>query len=224
MKTQVHFLVLAGLLTALLVSSRVEAQERGGYMRMDAGGNITMDTDLKEFFGPVAPGSKVSFDPGYRFGFAGGYNITDWFGAEGQLGVYGNNIRSITGATRVSDAWFWNDPLMANIRLQLPNRSIITPYIGGGAGGSFSTLSVDHISIGGVTLQGTQTTAVWAAQAFAGLRFKLGHGMGLGVEYRYFVTGEPEWNAAVPFGAPSDKLRFGGAQTHSICLVFESRF
>src|ERR1700730_18548603 len=51
-------------------------------VKADVGGNITQDTNLREFFGPVAPGTKVKFDPGFRAGLGGGYNVTDWFAGE----------------------------------------------------------------------------------------------------------------------------------------------
>ncbi|MDB6109671.1 MAG: surface antigen msp4 family protein [Pedosphaera sp.] len=200
-----------------------QAQETRFYIRADGGGNWTQDTDLKEFFGPVAPGTKVSFDPGVRFGFAGGYDVTDWFAAEAQVGVFANNIKSVTGASRV-DATFSNVPFLLNARFQWPNKSLLTPYIGGGVGGSASTLDADHIDLGGTTLHGSQSTAVFAYQAFGGLRFRLNPRMGLSLEYRYFATGEPEWEADSTFGTTSDRLRFGGAQTHAVSLAFDYRF
>src|ERR1051326_8099623 len=70
---------------ALLQPLSTFSQIPGLYFRADGGGNITRDTELKEFFGPVTQGSKVKFDPGPRFGFAGGYFFTDWFALEGEI-------------------------------------------------------------------------------------------------------------------------------------------
>jgi OOP family OmpA-OmpF porin len=224
MNKHVKSLFLAGSCGALfLCAQAVSAQESKFYIRSDAGGAVTLDTQLKEFFGPVAPGTKVSFDPGVRFGVAGGYDVTDWFAAEAQVGVFANDIKSITGASRV-DATFLNVPFLLNARFQCPNRSLLTPYFGGGVGGSASTLDVDHIDLGGTTLHGTQSTAVFAYQAFGGLRCRLNDRMGLSVEYRYFATTNPEWKADVTFGTPTDRVRFGGAQTHAVSLAFDFRF
>ena len=116
-----------------------ELCQPGLYVRGDLGGNLTQSTGLKEFFGPVNPGSRVEFDPGVRFGVAVGYQFTDWFSLEGQTGFMANNISSITDATRL-DAQYANVPFLANVRLQLPCHCRVTPYIGAGAGGSTTIL------------------------------------------------------------------------------------
>ena len=66
--------------------------ENGFYVRADVGGTWTEDTELREYFGSVAPGSKVTFTPGGRFGINGGYQLTDWFAAEAQMGVMTSSI------------------------------------------------------------------------------------------------------------------------------------
>ena len=111
------------LSVALLSLCALSASGQGApfYIKPDIGGNITVDSDLKEFFGPVAPGTKVKFDPGFRAGLAGGYFFTDWFALEGEAGFIENQISSITGADRVHDAWFANIPFLVNGKLQLPN-------------------------------------------------------------------------------------------------------
>src|SRR6266704_6127235 len=129
MKKIPRLLVLLSTTSGIALLSAVPAQGQQGrfYVRGDLGGNLTQDTDLKEFFGPVAPGTKVKFDPGFRFGIAGGYQVTDWFAAEAELGWMDNNINSITGASEVHDAWFVNVPFLANAKFQWPNRTPLTP-------------------------------------------------------------------------------------------------
>src|SRR5215472_16179579 len=46
------------------------------YVGADAGGTIPSDLNVKEFFGPVAPGTKVHLDPGFRLDFVGGFQLT----------------------------------------------------------------------------------------------------------------------------------------------------
>src|SRR5689334_834083 len=91
--------IVAAVCIALTSVSSALAQTRGFYIKGDVGGNVTQDIDLKEFFGPVAPGSKVKMDAGIRAGVTGGYQVCDWFAAEAELGVMENTINSITGAT-----------------------------------------------------------------------------------------------------------------------------
>lgn len=209
------------ILGCVLVAGGATAYGQNGrfYLKGDIGGNLTMDTDLKEFFGPVTPGSKVQFDPGVRLGLAAGYWLTDWFALEGEVGVMENNIKSITEAERV-DATFGNVPFLVNAKFQLPNSSRFTPYIGGGIGGSAAVLDVDHIVLNGIGVHGTDSEAVFAYQGFAGVRFVLNEAMGLNLEYRYFGTTAPSWEGDFA----GDNIRFGQIGTHAVSVAFEVRF
>jgi opacity protein-like surface antigen len=196
------------------------------YIGADAGGVITPDTRVKGFLGGVDPNTKVRLDPGVRFGFVGGYKLTDWFSVEAETGVYANNIKSITGADIRGDATLANIPFLLNARFEIPHgRCPITPYLGGGAGGSASVLSFDHhIDFNGERLHGSDAAPVFAYQAFAGLRYAINDRMGLGVEYHYFATTGPTWSADHTGGAPSDHISFLGTQNHAISVAFDYRF
>lgn len=225
MKRNIRFMVLASACCATLFSlAAARGQVDRLYVKVDAGGQWTLDTGLKEFFGePSAPGSVVKFHPGARVGFTAGYEITDWFAVEGQTGVTANRIDSITGAF-VDDATLSNVPFLVNARFQFPNQSPVTPYIGGGLGGSVAVLDADNIIIGSTRLSGTQSAAVFAYQAFGGLRYKLNDRMGLSLEYHYFATTDPEWKADFTFFTPNDRMRFGGTETHAVSIAFDYHF
>jgi len=205
-----------------LLSLPALAQNGRFYLRGDLGGNLTSDTELREFFGPVTPDSKVKFDPGVRFGAAFGYEITEWFSAEGQTGIMANSIHSITDSTR-HDAVFSNVPFLANVRFQLP-RSRFSPYIGGGVGVSTAVLDSDEIEVNGVFMHGSDADAVFAYQGFAGLHYRINSQMGLSLEYRYFWADPAEWRADITFGTDTDKIRFGGTETHSLSIAFDYHF
>ena len=226
MKTIIKRFVLASALgvLGLCCTSKTSGQEIGWYVKADAGGNITQNTDLKEFFGPVEPGTRVKFDPGYRFGLGGGYQLTEWFAAEAEVGFMGNRITSITGASEVHDTWFMNVPFLVNAKLQWPNRSLITPYIGGGVGFSEAILDVGNITINDTTLHGDNADTVFAYQAFAGLRYRFNDRMGLSLEYRYFAADGAEWRSDSAFGTATDRMRFGNTRTHAISVAFDFRF
>ncbi|HEY2082677.1 MAG TPA: outer membrane beta-barrel protein [Verrucomicrobiae bacterium] len=195
------------------------------YVGADAGGALTSDTRVKEFFGPVNPGTKVSLDPGVRVGFVGGYKLTDWFSVEGETGVIANNVKSITGASIDGNATLANVPFLLNGRFELPHgRCPVTPYFGGGAGGSASVFNLEHdMDLNGVHLRGSDAAVVFAYQAFAGLRYAINDQMGIGVEYHYFCTTGPTWSGDT-FGTASDHLRFLGVQSHTISLAFDFHF
>jgi len=196
----------------------------GLYFKADAGGNVTKDIKLLEFFGPVTPGSKVQLDPGVRFGLTAGYDICDWFGVEGEFGVYANRISAVTDATRRNDCFFENAPFLVNAKVHLPYWYRVSPYIGAGVGGSVSVLDVDHLEINGVSLHGSDGDVVFAWQALAGLRFMINKHMGVSVEYRYFQADAPSWTADETFGTATDHVKFGHAYTHSASVAFDWRF
>ena len=227
MKTTSTFFAKTIVSSALVVTASLTAwsqDHNGFYVKTDLGGNVTLDTDLKEFFGPVVPGTKVKFDPGLRAGLAGGYQFINWLAVEGELGYYQNSIDKITGAYEMHDSWLANVPFMVNGRLQYPNRSPLTPYIGAGVGFTESILWADEINIGGTHLHGDLYDTEFAWQLFAGLRFRINEQMGLSVEYRYFEAEGPEWQADHTEGTLTDTMRFGRAQTHSLSLAFDFRF
>jgi len=192
------------------------------YLRGDMGGTLTEDTKLTEFFGPVAPGTTVKFDPGFRMGVTGGYQLTDWFAGEFETGIMVNQIKSITGAA-VDDATFSNVPLLLNARFQIPNRSRLTPYFGGGVGGAAATFNADSITLDGTRLTGGQSTMVFAYQAFGGVRYKINDHMGIGLAYHYFGTSDPDWKVDGSSGVSSDRMKFGSIQTHAFTIAFDYR-
>jgi len=226
MKKIIRISGLHGAAVALLLGSTVGAlsQETGFYVKADAGGNVTQDADLKEFFGPVAPDSKVKFDAGPRFGVGGGYQFTPWFALEGEVAFNYNKLNSITGASELHDAWFINVPFLANAKFQWPNRSLLTPYIGAGVGFSEAILDVDRITLAGTTLHGDQADTVFAYQAFAGLRFRINERMGLSLEYHFLAADGAEWQADSTSGTVSDRMKFGDTKTHSLSLAFDFKF
>jgi opacity protein-like surface antigen len=233
MRNSLKLVVVSCAAGGLLLGSALSAysQRTPFYVRADAGGNVTQDLDLQEFFGiPLAPGAKVKLDPGFRMGLAGGYQATDWLAGEIETGFIGNHISSITGATvnRVHDAAFANFPFLVNAKLQWPNRTRLTPYIGGGVGFSVAVLDTGYTDYDNYNghIRGSAADTVFAYQAIGGLRYNISQHMGLSVEYRYFVADSAHWEAEEVFGTPpnSDSIRFGSSHTHVVSLAFEYRF
>lgn len=225
MRIQLKSWAVIGLFVGTTLSSfaAAQGQESRFYLRGDVGGTLTENTELKSFFGPVAPGSTVKFDPGFRFGVAGGYQVTDWFAGEFETGVMANQINSITDGS-ADNATLSNVPLLINARFQIPNHSHFTPYFGGGVGGSAAVLNTDSLTVGGTRLTGGESTMVFAYQAFAGVRYNINGRMGICLDYHYFGTTDPEWTADNTFGLSSNQMKFGGIQTHAFTIAFEYQF
>ena len=218
------FRLLAGAVATSFLISAAWAQDPlvGLYFKADIGGNWTKSTDLREFFGPVTPGSRVEFDAGPRFGLTVGYDVLDFLGLEGQIGVIENEISSISEATEL-DARFINVPFMANARLHLPTYFRVAPYIGAGVGGSSSIIDAGRITINDTSLRGYDSDTVFAWQAFAGVRFSINQHIGLSVEYRYFQSDPAKWRADA-FGTDSSFMRFGKIKTQAVSVAFDWTF
>jgi len=215
------FVCVAALIACALPAS---AQYSRFYAKVDLGGNLTQNATLNEFFGPVAPNTKVKFDPGFSSGLLGGYQVTDWFSGEAEIRFMENSISSITGADRVHNAYYANVPFLVNAKFQYPTKCIVMPYIGAGVGFSQALMDVDQISLAGTSLNGHMWDTVFAWQAFAGLRFKINEQMGLSVEYHYFAADGANWQADFTTGTFSDTMSMGRTQTHSFSLAFDFRF
>jgi opacity protein-like surface antigen len=225
-------LALAIFGSMLLPLPAARAEQNRFYLQADVGGTDARDVQLRDFFGqPIAANSEITLDPGIRFGIRGGYGLTDWLAAEVETSVSANNIDSITGASK-ADGSIANVPLLLNLRLHVPERNRVSPYIGGGFGMSSTILDGDNITInhasgppGSTTLDGTTTDVVFAYQGFAGLRFAINESMGLSVEYRYFRAESSNMNAdLITFGVASDRVKLGRTETHSISVAFDVRF
>lgn len=214
---------LFGTLLPLVCASLACAQDTGFYAKVDMGGGVTMDTDLKGFFGPVSPGSKVQFDPGLRFGLAAGYQLTDWFALEAEIGGMQAGIDEITDASHV-EAWFSSMPFLVNARFHYRNNSPFTPYLGAGVGGAASTLDMDYIEVNGVGASGWASDVGFAWQAFAGLQYNFNEQMSLAVEYHFVWTDGPSWESDYYYGNSNDNIKFGQLESHSLSLSFRWRF
>jgi len=100
----------------------------------------------------------------------------------------------------------------------------LTPYIGGGVGGSLTTIDAYHIDLNGTHFDGWMSDVTFAYQAFGGLRFRINDTMGLSVEYRYLATESSDFRADVTVGTDTDHLRMGGTQSHVVSIAFDWRF
>jgi opacity protein-like surface antigen len=220
--------LLAGLACIALVpfaSAGAETNELSKlYLRADLGAAWMENATLQEFLGYVPPGSTVKFDPGIRVGISVGYEFTDWFAAEGQIGIDSCQIDSISGGSHLNDASVTTVPYLLNVRLQLPGHPRFTPYIGGGGGFAISVLYTDNLNVNGTTLDGTSATAIWAYQAFGGLRYDINSKMSVSVEYHYTGTSAPDWEIDSTAGTQTDNVKFGDLAIQSVSAAFTYRF
>ena len=187
---------------------------RGFYFSGNLRGNWIGDAGLRQV--DTIGGGKVEFDPGVGFGLRGGYRFCDWFSLEGETGFAGNKISGMTGAT-VDDTYLYQVPYMVNTVFTIP-RLVVTPFFGGGIGGTSSIIDTDHITVGNRTAFGDESTATFAYQLFAGIHFPINDQISLGVIYNFRGVDAPRWDEG------DFPIEFGDLRNHSIGVSANFRF
>lgn len=220
MKTNTAIAIrLTACLLAAIPCIAISGEQSQFYLKADIGGAFAKDVKLREFFGPVVAGSKLTFDPGIRLGIRGGYDLADYFSMEVETGVTANRIDTATGATEL-DASLAKVPLLLNATFHLPKSTRVSPYIGGGVGMATTVLSANDMVIGGTRLDGSTAGVAFAYQGFAGVRFSINNRMAINLGYQYFGAGPTSMRTDASFGTPTDRLRIGRSETHSVSLAF----
>jgi opacity protein-like surface antigen len=220
--------IFGGVCFGCLVCSvtPARAQHSGPYVKAELGPTITEDVKIHEFLG-IPAGTKIEFDPGFRFAIGGGFNFSDVVAIGGETGVSYNYVDHINGAISEGDTAIGNVPLMANITFKIPTRSIVTPYVGAGAGISWAFIDADIVSNqpgNTFVLHGSDSDAVFAWQAFGGLKFEINPQMSVGIGYKYLQTESPHWKAEDDFTGIEEDLRIGKLKTHAITFIFTFKF
>ncbi len=191
----------------------------GPYVSVEAGPTFYQNGELKTFGGPAS--GSVHYRVGGMTDASIGYAFNQYVAAGVQFGVSGTTIDSIPNYS-LRDAQFYNVPFLANVTFSYPiPHTFLTPYIGGGAGGSDSVFNPDNMTDGVNYVTGSEDDVVFAWEAYAGLRFQLSPNMSLGIGYKYFATGNP--NFSYP-PSPNFNVGFRGVETHSIMASFTVTF
>lgn len=187
----------------------------GLYGWYEAGPAVVDKAEIRDFFGEDAVGSRVKFDTGFHFGLGIGREVTDYFRVELESGFNYNSLKSIDTAT-ASSGNIYRVPVMGNIVLQYPNRTRITPVIGGGVGAHWLAMDAQNIELGSTVLDDSASTWVFGYQGYGGLRYHFNERMNLGVFYHYSVADGPSWE----FDSLPGNFKLDSLRTHTLSLTF----
>jgi opacity protein-like surface antigen len=181
---------MVGLACLAATAGRVYALGEGPFLNTDVG--VSFITGLP---------SDVSADPGIRFSLTPGYRIynDDLFSVSLQFdtGLVWNSIHNSARGD------LYQVPFLAGIEFGFHTGSIVEPYIGVAGGGVYSDFNMYS------RFEGSENSVNGAAQAMAGIRFKLGDHMEIGAGYKFLAT----WPANVEY-----------LGTHSASVTFVVRF
>ena len=162
---------------------------------------------------------KVKFDPGARLDVAVGYNFTQNWAAELEVGLIISPVQSSYAlGTDYMSVYLTELPVLVNGIYTQPLSKWCSVYIGGGVGGVFVHYEDEYWDT-------TPTAATFAYQGLAGIRFMISQNCELGLGYKYLATTGYDvgsgiaYNSFVPVEFKSD-----GNQTQSVLLTLTCRF
>lgn len=155
------------------------------YARLSGGVIMPEDIDVTV---PGATGT-FSFDDGLIVSGAFGVWVNDNLTLEGEVSYLDSDFDKLTllGVSADVDGSFSSTLAMANASYHFAGKNAtFDPYLGAGAGAAFSKLDIS--SVGGVAINGEDTSTDLAVQGTAGVNMKLSDGFSLGAQYRYLYT------------------------------------
>jgi opacity protein-like surface antigen len=168
------------------------------YLMGDVGVTMTQDVNMKNALGLT--GVQFGLDTGMRFDLGIGYDLTSWFSVEATAGLIWNSISNVSGTETSSNTSFnlnatgnvYNIPIMVNGKFRIPiTKEANSPQIvlGGGIGALWSQYDLDSVAGFSSSANGTSSsTWAFAYQATAGVEWKLGNNLHLGIAYAFLGT------------------------------------
>ncbi len=202
-------LVCAGSL--LCLASLAHADE-GWYVRGQGGASLLTSSELDDPTGILAAlDTDINFDIGYDLSGALGYH---WglFRVEGEMTYAESDIDEVevlgievSGSGDVNSLGF-----MANAFKDFEISDVWQVNLGGGIG--YAIVSINDASVVGIPLADDEDS-VFAYQLGTGIDYQMSPATTLSLDYRYFATLDPEFNAVdgSPFEAEYDShiIRLG---------------
>ena len=198
--------------TSLLCLASLAHADEGWYVSGQAGASILTSSELDDPTGFLAAiGTELDFDVGYGLSGAVGYH---WglFRVEGEINYAESDIDEfevvgigVSGSGDVNSLGF-----MANAFKDFEISDGWQVYLGGGIG--YAIVSIDHATVAEIPLA-NDDDSVFAYQLGTGIGYQMSPAMALSLNYRYFATLDPEFNAVdgSPFEAEYDShvIRLG---------------
>lgn len=182
-KSRLQLLALiCGVLTIPGVAA-AQLGDAGAYLRLDGGANFAENLSLAV----DGEDGEMQLEPGFRVDLAAGYDINKWAAIELEVGYFQNSaesVRLLDQSAHLDDTWLHGVPVLANFRLQYRNRTDFVPYIGVGAGGLVSMLSINGDS---------DTKILFAYQISAGFIYLLDERGWLDFGYKFFGAGDSDY-------------------------------
>jgi len=207
MKVKIHFVEITGACAVLAAALALPAgaAETGLYFDAGAGANWAQDVDVK--ISGVPGTSTGKLDTGFRFSAGVGYNLNKNWGVEFDTGWVWNSFKDS------GDSTFEHLPFIINVIYRYQIGPKLETYIGGGAGGVYSHLTIDEGRV-----DDDDGDVVFGWQALAGFRYSITETMSVGVGYKYMGTTEGKYDIE------GSSIKISSVHNHTFGAVFNWKF
>lgn len=169
---------LCGLAAAATVAGAQAAEESGHYFKFDVGANYT--GDLHQEFKNLPLERDLKMNLGVRGGMAEGFMLNRFLAVEVEASALWNELDN-------SNDWLLQVPVLANLVLRYECKGGWTAYVGIGGGGAAVIANTTAFAE-----QDSDMTFVPAWQGMAGLNYRFGGGLAIGVVYKYMGIADPK--------------------------------
>ena len=174
---------LCGLAAALVAVGAQAEDGSGHYFKFDVGPNYT--GELHQEFKNFALERDLKMNLGVRGSVAEGFALNRFLAVEVEAAGLWNELDE-------SNDWLMQVPLLANLLLRYECKGNWTVYAGVGGGGA---AVIAHTTA--FAEEDTDLTVVPAWQATAGLSYRFGSGLSLGLVYKYMGIADPKLEVEV---------------------------
>ena len=187
------------------------------YLGFDGGVALLQDVTISDSIGDS---EKIAFDPGARLDLMLGWQFTDNWAAEFEMGLVANGVShsQVLGADS-SGVTYLQLPLLVNGIYTLPvNKSkSCSVYVGAGVGGVFSKYMNDF---GGET----QGNSALAFQGLAGIKWAAGGRWHFGVAYKFLGTTGHDIGTGWDSNGDPTQFSSDGTMSHSLLATVACKF
>jgi hypothetical protein len=198
----IRWTVITGLACLAVVAGRAYAEGEGPFINADVGVSFVtglpsgQDADVGMRFS-VVPGYKIynddTFSVSLQFETGVIWNQLDNSSMSGMGNMMQNGMQNgmqMGGAPKTD---MYQIPFMAGVEYAFHAGKLIEPYIGVAGGGAYTEWDTHWNSGGGpgdanMSGDNTSSSVSAAVQGAAGVRFKIGEHMALGLGYKFLAT------------------------------------
>ncbi len=205
-KTTLRTTALVAALAGTAGKARSQEPSSKGYMRLDAGVVVQHDLTIKD-----SDGAKVSYDSGFRFDIIGGGRFSESWGAEVEIGLIHNSVKSIAGVPLSSTGEsldHYQVPMMVNVVYTPPLHGPFTVHAGAGIGAVYSYFW-------GGNFFNSSVDVTFGYQGMVGANYAISKRCDLGLAYKFLGTTDHDFG----FGLKTD-----GTRSHALLAAVTFKF